>query len=63
MIPGPSLGIGNPNCRVRVARPIREFMDAWCQQGPTHHLALGVGDHGAEIEAFGEAIGYDVVRV
>lgn len=25
----------NPNCCVRVSRPMHEFMDAWCQQGPS----------------------------
>jgi L-arabinose isomerase len=63
VIPGPTLRIGNPNCRVRVSRPIHEFMDSWCQQGPSHHIALGVGDHSAAIETFGEAMGFRVVRV
>jgi L-arabinose isomerase len=63
VVPGPILNIGNPNCRVQVRRPIPEFMDAWCQQGPCHHIALGVGDHGAEIESFAEAMGFRCVRV
>ena len=44
VIPGEILRIGNPNCRVRLSRPIHEFIDAWCQQGPAHHVALGIGD-------------------
>ena len=63
IIPGEILGIGNPNCRVRMERPIHEFIDAWCQQGPSHHIALGAGDHGGEIEAFAEAIGFRCVKV
>lgn len=63
VIPGDVLNIGNPNCRVRVERPIHEFINAWCQEGPTHHIALGIGDHGAEIEAFAEAIKFELVRV
>jgi len=63
VIPGDTLAIGNPNCRVRVSRPIHEFMDAWCQQGPSHHIALGVGNHGEEIEAFAEAMKFRCVRV
>jgi len=62
-IPGPILRIGNPNCRVRVGRPIHEFIDSWCQQGPSHHIALGAGDQSAAIEAFGEAMGFRAVRV
>ena len=63
VIPGEILTIGNPNCRVRVNGPIHEFMEAWCQQGPSHHIALGVGDQGAQIEALGQALGFRCVRV
>ncbi len=62
-IPGEILNIGNPNCRVRVARPLREFMDAWCQQGPSHHLAIGLGDKSRELEALAEAVGFTCVRI
>ena len=63
VIPGDILDIGNPNCRVRVAKPIHEFMDQWCQQGPTHHSALGIGDRAAEMEAFGEAMGFPCIQI
>lgn len=62
-IPGDILNIGNPNCRVRVSKPIHEFMDAWCQQGPSHHIALGLGDRSIQLEAFAEAIGFTCARV
>jgi L-arabinose isomerase len=62
-IPGEILSIGNPNCRVRVSRPIPEFMDAWCQQGPSHHIALGLGDRSRELEAFAEAVGFRCIRI
>jgi len=63
VVPGPILGIGNPNCRVRVGRPIHEFMDAWCQQGPSHHLAIGYGDRGRELEIFAEALNFRIERI
>lgn len=63
VIPGPVLNIGNPNARVRVSRPLHEFMDAWCQQGPSHHIALGIGDHSAALETFAEAMGFRAVRI
>jgi L-arabinose isomerase len=63
VIGGDILNIGNPNCRVRVQKPIHEFIDAWCQQGPCHHIALGVGDHGAEVEAFAEAMGFGCAKI
>lgn len=63
VVPGATLRIGNPNCRVRVSRPIHEFIDAWCQQGPCHHTALGLGCHAAELETFAEAMGFRLARV
>jgi L-arabinose isomerase len=62
-IPGNILNIGNPNCRIRVSRPIHEFMDAWCQQGPSHHIAIGLGDRSQELEACAEALGFTCIRI
>ena len=47
-IPGPTLRIGNTNSRLRFSLPPAPFMNAWCEQGPTHHCALGV-EHTAGI--------------
>ena len=58
IIPGDVLAIGNPNARVRLGRPIHEFMDAWCQAGPSHHIALGYGDRADALAAFAEAMGF-----
>lgn len=63
VIPGDILQIGNPNCRVRVQRPIPEFFNAWCQQGPCHHIALGIGDHARAVETFAESMHFQCVRV
>ena len=63
IVPGTILGIGNPNARVRIERPLHEFIDAWCQQGPSHHIALGIGDHGEALETFAEAVDFPTVRV
>ena len=62
-IPGEIPNIGNPNCRVRVSKPIHEFMDEWCQQGPNHHIALGLADRSRELEAFADAAGFKCVRI
>ena len=42
VIPGDILNIGNPNCRIRLSKSIGTFVNDWCQQGPGHHIALGV---------------------
>ncbi|MEG1515052.1 MAG: hypothetical protein RSD95_09235 [Clostridia bacterium] len=63
VIAGDILNIGNPNCRVRVQKSIPDFFDAWCQQGPGHHTALGLGDFSREIEAFAEKMDFECVRI
>lgn len=42
-IPGPILRIGNTNSRLKFPLGPAEFINRWCQEGPTHHCALGVG--------------------
>jgi L-arabinose isomerase len=42
-LPGPILRIGNTNSRLRFNLPPAQFVNRWCEQGPTHHCALGVG--------------------
>jgi len=63
VVPGDILNIGNPNCRIKVTKPIHEFFEDWCRQAPTHHIALGMGDHSEEIKTFAEAMNFRVVRV
>ncbi len=63
VVDGPILNIGNPNCRVKLGQPLPAFMDSWCRQGPSHHLSLGIGATGREIEMFAEAMGFQCVKV
>jgi len=63
IVKGPVLGIGNPNCRVRLRKPIQEFMNEWCQHGPSHHVVIGYGDRSLEIEVAAESLGFRVARV
>ncbi len=41
--PGERLKIGNTNSRLRFALEPAPFINAYCNEGPTHHCALGVG--------------------
>jgi L-arabinose isomerase len=42
-LPGDTLEIGNTNSRLQFSLDPATFMNQWCEQGPTHHVALGVG--------------------
>ena len=63
IVDGPILNIGNPNARVKVARPLHEVMEDWCQEGPSHHIAMGYGDHSQALETFAEAMDFEIVRI
>lgn len=63
IIPGDLLNIGNPNCRIKLGLPIHEFFDKWCQEGPSHHIALGAGDFSRELETFAEAMAFKLVKI
>ena len=54
-LPGERLHIGNTNSRLRFT-PGRDddfdvagWMDRWAAEGPTHHVALGIGHHQATV--------------
>jgi L-arabinose isomerase len=42
-LPGDTMQIGNTNSRLKFQCDPAAFMNAWCDEGPTHHCALGVG--------------------
>jgi L-arabinose isomerase len=61
--PGPIMKIGNTNSRLRFALGPREFINRWCQEGPTHHCALGVGHVSGAIAKLSQLIGVPVVEI
>jgi len=62
-IAGPTFRIGNTNSRIRFARPPAAFMDAWCAEGPTHHVALGVGHQLGRIRKAAALLGLELATV
>ena len=55
---------GNTNTRVTFpGRDVTDFITRWCEAGPTHHLALGVGNLLPEIKAFARIMGLDLTIV
>ena len=62
-LPGEILRIGNTNSRLRFALPPDEFLDRWCAEGPTHHVALGIGHHATTIEKVGRLLGLRTARI
>lgn len=51
---------GNTNTRVSFGMPVTDFLQRWCEAGPTHHFALGVGNRIAEIRNFARIMDIDL---
>ena len=62
-MPGAIPQTGNTNTRCRFAVPATEFVERWCEAGPTHHLALGTGDRTEEIGIFARMMGMTLEQV
>jgi L-arabinose isomerase len=56
-IPGATFRIGNTNSRLRFGLAPAEFLEAWCAEGPTHHVALGVGHRASEVAKVASLLG------
>lgn len=54
---------GNTNTRVSFGRPVCEFLARWCEAGPTHHLALGVGHRLSTLRKFAKISGIELIEV
>jgi len=62
-IAGPTFRIGNTNSRLRFGLGPAPFMDAWCAEGPTHHVALGVGHQLGRIGKAAALLGIELATV
>jgi L-arabinose isomerase len=62
-IAGPTFRIGNTNSRIRFGSGPTEFFDAWCAEGPTHHVALGVGHQMPRVRKIADLLGVELAVV
>lgn len=62
-LPGAIPQTGNTNTKCRFSIPACRFVEKWCAAAPTHHLALGVGNHTEEIEIFARMADIPLTKV
>ncbi len=62
-IAGETFRIGNTNSRLRFGLGPAEFLERWCAEGPTHHVALGVGHRAGEVRKVASLLGLDYAQV
>ena len=60
---GPIPPTGNTNTHGKFKPDVRTFLRNWSLEGPTHHFALGVGHHAAELKKLAKALGIACVVV
>lgn len=54
---------GNTNTHGVFAPDVRTFLKRWMREGPTHHFALGVGHHAAELVEIAKILGIEYAVV
>ena len=62
-IPGPVFEFGNTDSRLKFPFGPAEFVNTWCQEGPTHHFALGVGHILPQIDRFANLAGLELKTI
>ena len=62
-VAGEILQIGNTNSRYRFPLGARSFVEAWNDQGPPHHCAVGVGHIAHRIEKLAKLLGIGFHKV
>ncbi len=60
---GPVPPTGNTNTRGYFQPDVRTFLKRWVAEGPTHHFALGVGNHAESIRRIAESLNVESVVV
>ncbi|MDB5063192.1 MAG: arabinose isomerase [Mucilaginibacter sp.] len=62
-VPGEILEIGNTNSRYKFSLGARNFVEAWNQEGPAHHCAIGSGHVASKIKKLGKILKIATVQV
>jgi L-arabinose isomerase len=62
-VAGPTFRIGNTNSRIRFPRDPGTFFDDWCAQGPTHHVALGIGHQVGRVRKVADLLALELTVV
>lgn len=60
---GPIPPTGNTNTHGKFAPDVRTFLTRWLAEGPTHHFALGIGHHAAELKQIADFLGIEAVVI
>jgi L-arabinose isomerase len=60
IVDGPAMELGDTNCRVRFGLGLRGFVNAWANEGPTHHAVMAPGHHIERIACVAKLFGVEM---
>jgi L-arabinose isomerase len=59
-VEGPVLKLGDTNLRVKFPIPMKDFVNKWSAEGPTHHGVLANGWHTNTLEIVAKVLGLEL---
>jgi L-arabinose isomerase len=62
-VPGPILEIGNTNSRYKFSIGAKQFLKEWSEQGPAHHMAIGIGHLADILEKLAKLLGTEYIKI
>jgi L-arabinose isomerase len=62
-VAGPILEIGNTNSRYKFPTGAKAFVNDWCNQGPAHHCAIGIGHIAGKMHKLGKLLNMPVKQI
>ena len=60
---GPTLQIGNTNSRYRFSIGAKRFINEWSQEGPAHHMAIGLGHFAETLQCIAQLLGIECKKI
>lgn len=62
-VPGQILNIGNTGSRYHFSIGAKRFLKEWSEQGPSHHMAIGIGHAAGTLEKLAKILGVGYIRI
>jgi L-arabinose isomerase len=59
----PIFKIGNTNSAYKFSLSAKQFISQWSKQGPSHHLAIGLGHQAAVLKKLAFLVGIECVQI